>query len=227
MSDHVRRPAQKLFRPLSTPPPPRPSSPPLDGIRTVHLPGDLRALAVADQAREAVLSALRGIDAGWTKRELAQWLAGPYRRLTSFAALRDVPDDSSTFRRPPKTLVADKLEAVLRAAKEEVLATLILAAPPDSDVRFTQRAVLAGHVIRTRDAQGRAGWAPFDAPGMLLADRLLSLVTVDYLMRPADYLALLSVCGMCQAISFDAQVRVRGHCTEHRRSLGNIGIPRR
>ncbi len=174
-----------------------------------------------------MLAILRGIDAGWGKREVAEWLAGPYRAVTAFAATTDVPEDSSTFRRPPKKLIPDKLEAVLRAAKEEVLATLIMAAPPDSDVRFTHRAVTAGYVVRTRDAHGRAGWAPVDVPRMLLADRILSLISVDYLMRPADYLALLSVCGMCQAVSFDAQVRVRGHCPQHRRSAGKIGIPRR
>ncbi len=193
------------------------------------MPDDVRALAVADGARDATLSILRGIDAGWKKRELAEWLAGPYRRLTSFTTVPDVPEDSRTFRRPPRTLVTLQLEAVLRAAKEEVLATLILAAPPDSDVRFSHRAVTAGHVVRTRDANGRGGWAPVDAPGMLLADRILSLVSVDYLMRPADYLALLSVCGMCQAVSFDAQVRVRGQCAEHRLSAGAgiLGVPRR
>jgi hypothetical protein len=53
---------------------------------------------------------------------------------------------------------------------------------------------------------------------MLFADRILSLVSVDYLMRPADYLALLSVCGLCQEVSFDAQIRVRGHCPAHRAS---------
>jgi hypothetical protein len=62
---------------------------------------------------------------------------------------------------------------------------------------------------------------------MLLAERIVSLISVDYLMRPADYLALLSVCGVCQAVSFDAQVRVRGHCPQHRASQGKIGIPRR
>jgi hypothetical protein len=192
------------------------------------LPAEVRALAIADGARDALLAILRGIDTGWSKREVAQWLAGPYRALTAFAATPDAPDHSSTFRRmPKKALVAAQLDAVLRAAKEEVLATLLMAVPPDSDVRFSNRAVAAGHVIRTKDARGRAGWAPVDAPGMLLADRILSLVSVDYLMRPADYLALLSVCGMCQAVSFDAQVRVRGHCPEHRRSAGKIGVPRR
>jgi hypothetical protein len=137
-----------------------------------------------------------------------------------------VPEDSSTFRRPPKKLVPEKLDAVLRATKEEVLATLILAAPPDIDVRFTHRAIASGHVIRTRDTHGRAGWAPVDLPGMLFAERILSLVSIDYLMRPADYLALLSVCGICQAVSFDAQVRVGGHCPAHRKSLGKLAVSR-
>jgi hypothetical protein len=120
----------------------------------------------------------------------------------------------------------ERLEDVVRAAKEEVLATLILAAPPDSDVRFTHRAITSGHVVRMRDAFGRAGWTPVDAPRMLLADRILSLASVDYLMRPADYLALLSVCGICQAVSFDAQVRVRGHCPQHRKSSRKIPLGR-
>jgi hypothetical protein len=188
------------------------------------LPEEIRALDIADGARESALAILRGIDAGWSKRDVARWLAGPYRTLTSFGTLP--PDDSSTFRRPAKRLVPAKLEAVLHAAKEDVLATLILAAPPDSDVRFTHRAVNAGYLIRTRDAHGRGGWAPVDSPGMLLADRILSLVSVDYLMRPADYLALLSVCGLCQAVSFDAQVRVRGQCGAHKHSTGKIAIPR-
>ncbi len=210
-----------------TVPPPRPSSSPLDGIPVVALPADVRALSIAERAREAMLAILHGIDAGWSKRELARWLAGPYETLTSYAAALELPEESSTFRRPPRGLANDRLEAVLRAAKEEVLATLIMAAPPDSDVRFTHRAVTAGHVVRARDAHGRGGWTPVDAPGMLLSDRILALVSVDYLMRPADYLALLSVCGLCQAVSFDAQVRVRGHCPEHRRSLGKIGIASR
>jgi hypothetical protein len=199
----------------------------MEGVRVAILPEEARAVTVADASREAMLAFLRGTDAGWNKRDIAHWLAGPYRAVTSFAATPEIPDNSSTFRRPPKALVPDKLDAVLKSAKEEVLATLILAAPPDSDVRFSHRAVAAGHVIRTRDAQGRAGWAPVDAPRMLLAERVLSLISVDYLMRPADYLALLSVCGVCQAVSFDAQVRVRGHCAEHRRSQGKIALSHR
>ena len=195
----------------------------------VTLPDHVRALEIADGARDAMLALLGGIGAGWGKREVAEWLAIPYAELTAFAEGDDdfEIDDSSTFRRLPSKVAPARLEEVLRGAKEETLATLILAAPPGSDVRFTARAMTAGHVVRTRDATGRGGWAPVDAPGMLLVDRILSLASADYLMRPADYLARLSVCGICQAVSFDAQMRVRGHCTRHRRSSGRIPVSRR
>jgi hypothetical protein len=209
--------------------PPRPSSPPAEGARIVILPDHFRALEIADGARDAMLALLRGIGEGWAKREVAAWLAMPYAELTAFAEGDEdfEIDDSSTFRRLPKKVAPARLDEVLRAAKEETLATLILAAPPGSDVRFTTRAMAAGHVVRTRDAVGRGGWAPVDAPGMLLVDRILSLASVDYLMRPADYLGRLSVCGICQAVSFDAQVRERGHCPKHRRSSGKIPVSRR
>jgi hypothetical protein len=201
-------------------------------VRVIALPAEVRAVAVAESAREAMLAMIRGVGEGWGKREVAAWLAVPYAEVTAFAAVQDEEEeieeieDSSTFRRRPTTVGMARLDEVLRTAKEEVLATLILAAPPDSDVRFTNRAISSGHVVRTKDATGRGGWAPVDAPGMLLLDRILSLATVDYLMRPADYLALLSVCGICQGVSFDAQVRVRGHCPKHRKSSGKIPIVR-
>ena len=206
-------PAAALRNSSSPPPPSRPSSPPLEGIRTVLLPDGMRALDVADKARDALLQLLRGVGNGWQKRDVARWLTGPYHEVTAFAAVQEDPEDSTTFRRVPRRVATEALDDVLRGAKEELLATLILAAPPDSDVRFSQRAILAGHVVRTRDSRGRGGWTAVDAPRMRLSDRVVSLAAVDYLMRPADYLALLSVCGLCQAVSFDAQDRVRGHCT--------------
>ncbi|HEY2514642.1 MAG TPA: hypothetical protein VGI39_27445 [Polyangiaceae bacterium] len=205
--------AQTLRNSSFPPPPSRPSSPPTEGVRTVLLPDGVRALDVADRAREALLALLRGVGNGWGKREVARWLVGPYHEVTAYAAVQEDPEDSTTFRRVPRRVATEALDDVLRGAKEELLATLILAAPPDSDVRFSQRAILAGHVVRTRDAKGRGGWTAVDAPRMRLSDRVVSLAAVDYLMRPADYLALLSVCGVCQAVSFDAQDRVRGQCT--------------
>lgn len=197
--------------------------------RIAILPEGTSAMHVADSARQGFLSFVRGAGSKWGKRDIAQWLQGPYRDLTSHTASLvhgDDLDDSATFVRVQKRVSAVRLDNVLFAAKEEVLATLLMAAPPDSDVRFATRAMTAGHVARTRDAQGRGGWAPVDLPGMLLKDRVLSLVSVDYLMRPADYLALLSVCGICQAVSFDAQSRVSGQCSLHRPSLRKISVKR-
>lgn len=200
-------------------------------MRVVLLPENVSATMVADVSREAMLALVRGAGKGWGKRELAQWLAGPYRLMTAYAAeappVVAAPDPHRAARATPRWRVSvstARLHDVVAAAKEEVLATLLMAAPPDSDVRFAQRAIAKGHVVRSRDRAGRGGWVPVDAKGMLLAERILSLVSVDYLMRPADYLALLSVCGRCEAVSFDAQVRVRGHCAQHRRSSRKIRI---
>jgi hypothetical protein len=193
----------------------------------VLLPENVTTMMLADVSRQAILSLVSGTGAGWGKRELAQWLAGPYRLLTSYAqGIHAVPEPRTSSIPPSLTpLPLARVNDLLGAAKEELLATLLMAAPPDSDVSFADRAIAKGHLVRTRDRGGRGGWAPVDAKGMLLADRLLSLVAVDYLMRPADYLALLSVCGRCQAVSFDAQARVRGHCPSHRRSSRKIRIP--
>ena len=191
------------------------------------LPDTVSAMTVASVGRQAFIAFLQGVGGAWEKKDIAAWLRGPYAELTSYTAglLETEDQDSSTFVRI-RNVNAKKLDDVLRAAKEEVLATLLMAAPPDSDVRFADRAIAAGHVSRTRDKNGRGGWAPIDAPGMLLHERVLSLVSVDYLMRPSDYLALLSVCGVCQAVSFDAQMRVRGHCIVHRKSSRKIAVSR-
>jgi hypothetical protein len=214
-------------------------------MRVVLLPENVSATMVADVSREAMLALIRGAGKGWDKRELAQWLAGPYRLMTSYASAP--PGEAAPAVAGPAALApaatrgaahararsatpraravsAARLHDVVAAAKEEVLATLLMAAPPDSDVRFAERSIARGHVVRTRDRAGRGGWAPVNATGMLLAERILSLVSVDYLMRPADYLALLSVCGRCEAVSFDAQVRVKGHCPQHRRSSRKIRL---
>lgn len=197
--------------------------------RIALLKEGVSAMHIADVARQGFLSFIRGAGTTWGKRDIVQWLRGPYAELTAHTAplaqAEDL-DDSSTFVRVQKRVSAVRLDNVLFAAKEEVLATLLMAAPPDSDVRFATRAMESGHVARTRDTAGRGGWAPVDVPGMLLKDRVLSLVSVDYLMRPADYLALLSVCGICQAVSFDAQARVAGQCSLHRRSVRKIPLKR-
>jgi hypothetical protein len=189
-------------------------------FRVVRLPEGTSARAIAEVSREAVVAFTRGAGKAWAKRDLGGWLAGPYRSLTAFAAGDEAPPSrppsSGKLRAAPRITAAEKIDSLLSGANEEVLATLMMAAPPTLDLGFIERAIRAGHVTRSRDAAGRIGWVPIDMRGMSLADRILSLVTVDYLMRPGDYVALLSVCGVCQVVSFDAQTRMRGRCGAHR-----------
>src|SRR5688572_27186686 len=52
--------------------------------RPILLPQRVTVVAVADVCRATALEFVNGAG-GWQKRELAAWLAGPYRALTSFA----------------------------------------------------------------------------------------------------------------------------------------------
>jgi hypothetical protein len=192
----------------------------------VVLPDNLTTMAIANTCRCAVLAFLAGAS-DWGKRDLAEWLHVRYRALTSHAANQGIvttPDqESGTFSRRPRIADTAKVTDVVHAAKEDLLATL-LGLALESDERFARHAITAGHVVRTRDRAGRGGWAPVDAPGMRFTDRLLSLLAVDYWMRPADYMALLSVCGACGAVAFDAQARVRGECLAHARLRPSVKL---
>lgn len=57
-----------------------------------------------------------------------------------------------------------------------------------SDVAFTYAAMHDGRIERCCDATGRPGWLPIDRPNMRLTERVLSLVAVDYLAHPAEWL---------------------------------------
>src|SRR5678816_684836 len=52
------------------------------------LPEGLTAFDVSDACREGFISFCRGVAQGWTKRDLATWLVGPYARI---ARLVDAP----------------------------------------------------------------------------------------------------------------------------------------
>ena len=102
-----------------------------------------------------------------------------------------------------------------------MLTTLRLA---PQNASFARSALHAGYVRRSRDTAGRAGYVPVDHERMRLSDRVLSLAAVDYLMRPSDYLALLTVCKVCEKITFDPHTRARGLCHAHAPSLRRIPV---
>lgn len=175
---------------------------------------------VAEACRSTALKFLDGSRAGWEKKELADWLVGPYRRLTllrySVAELAwaDVLDAREA---PPSSrpLTHLRIQDMIERTRAEVVSRLEGFAQSDDAALFVLDARDNGSVIRCRDARGGEGFLPVDRPGMKLADRVLSLFATDYLLRTADYDHLCTVCWRCETVTFDAEARRIGACTTH------------
>jgi len=193
--------------------------------------------------RIAGLAFLNGVTVGWTKQDLAVWLAGPYRAVTRAAIVkprRDTPQLSKSdiagldpnASTPDRSAGLARLDDVIREARWRVLAELESAAISRGRVAFATRARSLGHVrwiddgeeardvvALARDGAGapsQPGWYAVDVPGMRLRDRVLSLFAVDCLTHPLDYERALVVCHRCEKVTFDAAARGRGECSEHR-----------
>jgi hypothetical protein len=187
----------------------------------VLLPDGVTVAKVADECREALLDFLEGTAAGFGKSGLAVWLARPYRMVAGYAPRAESgPRQSDVAPVSVRTQLNSRdIDEILAATRQEVLTTLKLARENGS---FARSAAHAGFVRRSRDSLARAGYVPVDHERMRLADRVLSLAAVDYLMRPSDYLALLTVCTQCDAVTFDAHFRARGLCRLHARAPGGF-----
>ena len=140
-----------------------------------------------------------------------------------FADVEQAPDlanvtsiaQSRALLRRTTLVTLHRLACIMRESNDQLRRSLAAMAPPASEVTFVRRAVASGHVMRSRDDAGRAGWTPRDALGIRFAERILSLVSVDRLMRPSDYLALFSRCAICETVSFDLRLRPLGLCANH------------
>ncbi len=198
-------------------------APLLDPRPPVALADGVTAISIADACRDAIVSFVVGSATSWGKSGLAVWLGGPYRLLVRHTPrVEGPPRRSDVVPASVRTqLASQSVEGIVAGARQEVLTTLRLAPENGS---FARSSLHAGYVRRTRDASGRAGYAPVDHERMRLSDRVLSLAAVDYLMRPSDYLALLTVCKVCEKITFDPHTRARGLCQAHAPSLRRIPI---
>ncbi len=185
-----------------------------------RLPPTIRLDRLAETCRKTATRFLDGVRDGWDKHDVAEWLTGPYRRLTllrySLAELAwaDVLD-AKDARAPSRPIPTERVTQILESARGEVLDHLRLFARSEDAAIFVLEARGRGAVVRCADAQGRVGFLPADLPRMRLADRVLSLVATDYLLRTDDYEQLCSVCWRCESVVFDADARRIGACAEH------------
>ena len=187
---------------------------------SVLLPEGVTVMDVAARCRGAVLMLLESGHQPWGKPELAQWLTNAYRWPTSFAKPREIGIPPSSRRMP---IQVDKLEELLAETRSEVHAAFTRVAET-TDISFSYAAIHGGFIERCQDAEGAKGWVPVDRQGMRLSERAISLIAVDYLVRPADYLGLISVCEECGRVSFDALCRVRRACHRHRESQSRVAV---
>ena len=182
------------------------------------LPDDVRVADVAESCRYGALAFINGVLAAWGKPELAAWLGGPYRNVTRFAReALDVETTLPTASAPktPRKLAPYAVERIMRETHAEVTTTLRMLAEPDGGVSFAFHALGGVLVTRCRDATGDFGWIPVAPTRMRLADRVLSLLAVDYLARPECYEEALAICATCGVIAFDGAARARSLCRVH------------
>jgi hypothetical protein len=179
--------------------------------RLVVLPGSVPAASVADACRGTVIEFLRGSRYRMGKAGLVEWLLGPYRQCTRYADHLTLPGSSAP--RGSRALRSERIEAVIRRARRSLL-TAVRALVVQGKAELVTAAAAGGAIARCADAAGNEGWVPVHHGRMLLAERVGSLLAVDYLSRPADYWQSAGVCKRCGVLSFDPGVRSSGLCAE-------------
>jgi hypothetical protein len=137
-----------------------------------------RGTSVLDVAEECRRVALDFTDTLPRPRAFAAWREGPYRNVVDMLGTRSLE----------KPVRAGEVIEIPAYARAYVIGVMRGMCRIPSDVSFTYAAMHDGWIERCADATGRPGWVPVDRPNMRLSERVLSLVAVDYLVRPADWL---------------------------------------
>lgn len=181
---------------------------------------------VAAACRSAASDFVRGVRNGWTKRELAAWLVGPYHQISilrySSSALRSmgsrIPFPRSSFHGP---LDDRDLVRVMWDAREHVLDVVDRFVMNDSrSESFVWHLRSIGAITRVIDCNGAKGLVPNELAPQHLTDRVLSLVAVDYVSHPLDYEDRVAICRRCSAITFREGARETHDCGAHRMDSG-------
>ena len=172
-----------------------------DGSVTCLAPG-ARVVDIADACRSAALGFAWGAP-GWTKRDLATWLVGPYARATASARAIHASGMRRAFRQ--RSVSDEAVTKLLADAHEHVIELLRAAWSWKHDAHFARAAVADGLVGGVIDDTSGIGYAPIDQPGMTLVRRVESLFLADFLTRPADYAAF-AICSVCNGAAFDGGI---------------------
>jgi hypothetical protein len=167
---------------------------------------------------------LEGVARGWTKRDLAAWLSGPYRdavtRLGPMDELRIPPSEGFDLR-------PSRLADVMESARLHTLTMLEELALPHGASDFVDEAITARMVTVVEDELETAMWLPVDLPRLRLRDRVRALFVADYLIAPHEYATQFFVCHRCEAPCFDEEAKWMGFCRKHLRpshTVPKVGV---
>jgi hypothetical protein len=170
---------------------------------------------MANRCRRAALRVVQGAARGWGKQELAKWLSETYAQLAVHEA-GSVPPPSSSG---AESLSEERVERMLETMRMDVLFVLRELMTADGIKAFSEHVVEKQLVLQSHDAHGRDLLLPRARHRMTLADRVISLLAVDAILRPRDYEHMFFICERCDAPVFDSEGRESGKCAVHRSGI--------
>lgn len=182
--------------------------------RRPAVPQGVTADDVAVASRSAALAFCRGVAAGWTKRDLAEWLVADYDDATLTVRESLLPPPLVERSEHMPRLDEDRILQVVDPAWQEAV-TCIEDFAAGRESRHLDEALHRGSIVEAWLDTGESVFVPVNRPGLPLAVRLRSLLVVDFLLRSEDYVGDIRVCGECGVILLGLWARDRGHCEDH------------
>lgn len=168
--------------------------------------------------RDALAGGLAFLDGSarpeWAVDDLCHWftdhLVTPGYMMTPLVVTETAAGTLPLYGHPPAS--SQNLRGILDAARSRVLTTLrgLIASPADD--RFLAEGIFAGRLWRQR-VGGLSRWVPRPESTTPLSGVVLSLFAVDVLSHRELYAQLLSVCDVCDHVTFhEGSHRI---CAEH------------
>lgn len=195
-------------------------------LRPLLGPGVTRDV-IARGSRDAALAFCRGARAGWTRRELADWLTGPYQTvagLVDHVVLPRIEPSPPSTMRSTDVVTDETIASLLEAAERSALACVEAIVRGEGD-RYVEAARERGGLVDAVTVRGEVLVVPIHRPRMRLARRVGTLFLADYALRPDDYAdckGTLHYCDVCGVVLLGAGAIEHGLCGLHARRSGIV-----
>lgn len=190
--------------------------------RGLLLPHGVTPDEVGDACRHAALAFCRGVAGGWAKRELAEWLVGPYEAATLSVRESLLPARSGV-RGPRGSIEEWRILKLVDPAWQGAM-RCIEDFGQAGEARHLDEAFDRGSIGSAWTSCGTSMFVPLNRAGLPLAVRVRSLLVVDFLLRPEDYDGEIRECSECGDVVLGQWARRRGHCEEHARNSQIVPI---